>query len=223
MAITEQARGNWAALDGYEEHIAASSGELVDEGERILGELSVDTVRSAAYHPNGFLVTKLRADEAGQLRLHIWPPARSYNILPHTHPWHMSSLVLAGTYIEFLPTVELDDAGGYELMVPNYNSSHQQVGVRSTGRVVSFLAGMPHSYDAGQTHSLPGGAFHSTLMPSDGPVITLMRAGPQLFDNPFFVRDMRDHPVTRSLDAERPNPTEAEAQAIWAQLQPILP
>ncbi|MDB5182380.1 MAG: hypothetical protein JWO47_164 [Candidatus Saccharibacteria bacterium] len=223
MSLAEQARGEWAVDIGFDEHVAASSGTLRSEGAQILDAISIETVLQSTYHPNGFLVTKYKADETGQRRLHIWPTTRDYNMLPHTHPWHMASLVLAGTYIEFLPAVELVEKSDYELMVPSYNAAHQQVGVQSTGRAVKFWPGRYHHYDAGEIHTLPAGAFHSTLMPEKHPVLTLVSCGPQLFDNPHFVRDTRSQPVAQSLEADRPHPNQAEAEIIWAELQTILP
>lgn len=225
MAINKQDHGGWAVYDGFEGHIAASAEELPREAERILQDFTIDTVRNSTYHPNGFLVNKYRSDETGQLRLHIWPTTREFDLLPHTHPWHMASLVMAGTYIEFLPAVELElgRQTDHELMVPSYNSAHEQVGVESTGQSVSFIYGRNYSYDTGEFHFLPAGAFHSTLMPDKEPILTLVRTGLQLYNNPSFVRDARDQSVSGSLEADRARPSEDEIHAIWEQLQSILP
>src|SRR4051794_32510228 len=106
--------GGWEAMEGYEDFIAQASIELDSISNDVLGQLTPDTIAQSYHHPNGFLVNTLDSSADGQLRLHIWPVGRVDDLTPHSHPWHMASKVLAGTYYEFLPTVQFDPASAQE-------------------------------------------------------------------------------------------------------------
>ncbi len=223
MLRAEQDYGGWAYTEGFDEFVTQSQLELASMADDVLGDITLQTILDSVRHPNGFFVTKLRDEPEGQLRLHLWPTVRNNDILPHTHPWHLSSLVLAGTYIEFLPAVDMNPKGDYELMVPHYNESHEQDGVETTGHNVGVYPIDPYRhYDAGEFHSLPAGAFHSTMMPRSEPVLTLMRTSRQFYDNPSFVQNRGAPKTGQSLATDRPNPTREEAEEIWAQIEPTL-
>lgn len=217
-----QSLDKWGVHTGYDAFVAAAHEELVATSAQVLESIDVETVRTSLRHPNGFLVRVLNSDETGQLRLHIWPTDRQGDQAPHSHPWHLSSLVLAGTYPEYLPDVQMTDGGSHEIMIPVLNEQRQYTGITSTGRTVDFDLGNLHEYAAGEQHVLPAGAYHATPLPGGSPLITLARTGPQLYGAPSFLREITsaDDPPMSVID--RMPPTPAEAEAIWAEIEAIL-
>lgn len=221
MSIGEKNFGGWETTIGYEAFIEEAVPQLQDLSKTVLHGLSKSALRRTVHHPNGFLVNTLESSPEGQFRLHIWPTGRIDDLTPHSHPWHLASIVLAGNYVEFIPRVELDDTSSHELMVPTYNEARQQTGVTTTDRRVSFDLGESASYQPGDFHFLPGGAFHVTPLPIEIPFVTLVKTGPQLYDNPSFVK--RTQNVEEQIGGtDRQPPTDEEIEIIWEQLAPVI-
>jgi hypothetical protein len=218
----ESIYGGWECLNGYEEFIGHAALELAHVSDDILKKISPKVIAESYHHPNGFLVNTLRSDAEGQLRLHIWPVGRVDDLTPHSHPWHMASRVLAGTYVEYLPSVKFDPTTANELIVPRYNEQRVQTGFIETGRTVSFELGEPDAYNRGETHYLPAGAFHVTPLPRRLPILTLVRTSAQLFDTPSFVKRTVHVEEQMTLTESRRSPTPVETEAIWNQVEALL-
>ncbi len=97
---------------GHQEYIERTA-ELLPK----LGEVVMDTVVprlenfSGAWHPSGFVVFQLGIHpNFGQLRLHAWPnhlrKLGDIGDTIHDHSWHISSLVLNGTYSDNIIELE---------------------------------------------------------------------------------------------------------------------
>jgi hypothetical protein len=212
----------WAATEGYDDFKKSSSFELGKIGEIVLDSITADSLRGSLRHPNGFLVNTLENESEGQLRLHIWPTGRVDDLTPHSHPWHMSSLVLAGTNREYIPTVRLNEDNGRPLMGTGFDEERKQITNAYTGRDVSFELGDLATYNARDYHHLPAGEFHITPLPQVEPIITLVRTGRQLFDNPTYVLRTTYTKEQLSNASDRKSPTEEEVELIWTQIKPIL-
>jgi hypothetical protein len=212
----------WAVTNGYEEFIKEADQELKASAAEVLANISPDSIRGSLQHPNGFLVNTLKNNAEGQLRLHFWPTGRFDDLTPHSHPRHMASLILAGTYTEFIPDVKLNDASEHKLMGTVFNEERQQIGNGYTGRNVRFSLGKLATYTAGESHYLPAGEFHITPLPETAAIITLIRTSQQLFETPTYVLRQRNQEAQLSNAPDRKPPTEDEVQTIWSQLVPII-
>jgi hypothetical protein len=222
MVTGERSIGEWGTLIGYEEFRDSARPQLEKLSNKVLSGITRASLGSTVHHPNGFLVNTLAISPDGQLRLHIWPTGRVDDLTPHSHPWHLASIVLAGDYVEYIPYVSLDDKSRHELMVPSYNDTMQQIGIQATQRTVSFELGQPRTYQAGEMHFLPAGVFHVTPLPTEKPFVTLVRTGPQLYDNPSFVKRETNQSDQLSVMSDRKRPTDDEIEIIWSQLAPIV-
>jgi hypothetical protein len=149
--------------------------EVIERGRPILDEVVtnlkefVDRAldQPAYWHPTGFVVVNLRDVEGlGLVRLHIWPRAhrekRIGNPEVHAHIFHLTSYVLAGTYVERQYRESIVDDGesfGYRVVPPR-------------GDGIDRLVKESHKYElellkvettrAGSFHHLPAGVYHMT-------------------------------------------------------------
>lgn len=223
--MTFEQYGGWQVEDGFEEFVQTARECLDEQADEILLELAEDGLQGFRKHPNGFWVRTLENDAHHQLRLHVWPPSSIPELTPHSHPWHMASRVLAGTYVEHLPGVDIFSQNPtHDLMVPKYNDRYEQVGVQPAQQRVRFDLGELHRYDAGDYHYLPAGAFHATPLPENDPLLTLVYTGPQLYSNPSFV-ESNVQPSSRekaSFHKDRELVSPEEAAALWLEIERVF-
>lgn len=212
----------WAVDDGYDEFVARATDNLTAVGSYVLGEITRDTVAESTWHPNGFLINKTQMEDGEWLRLHIWPTLRVDDLTPHSHNWHMASLVLAGTYLEYVPNVRLDNDSGFKLMGTVFDENGDQKDNQYTGRNVDFELGPLASYSAGDFHYLPGGEFHVTPLPEDQPIVTLVHTGRQLFKTPTYVLRQINQDLQLTNAEDRPAPTADQVDQIWSEVKPII-
>lgn len=221
MSVEDRAL-EWAVLDGYEEFVEKSLQELAAIRDEVASSLGPDAIRATLQHPNGFLVRTLDNSDDGQLRLHIWPTGVETDVTPHSHPWHMASLVLAGAYSEYIPSVRIDEAGEHQLYVSYFSEDRQQVGSKLSGRKFSIDLGELTVYHAGEYHILPAGAFHATPLPQTQPIVTLVRTSRQFYENPSYFESKLNRELQMSKAADREPPSEEQVRAIWRTLEPLL-
>ncbi|MGZ6005458.1 MAG: hypothetical protein ACXWLH_04895 [Candidatus Saccharimonadales bacterium] len=212
----------WSVHEGYEEFVDRATEELDRLKDGIRDLLSPLMIRICKRHPNGFLVCRLARSSEGQIRLHIWPTGIETDVTPHSHPWHMVSIVLAGVYREYIPEVKLDDTSSNGLTVSTFDKDGKQIDSTPSGRNVSFDLGEITEYPADNMHKLPAGAFHATPLPQEQPIVTLVRTSPQLYPNPNFVESDLNRELKMPTEADRHPPTEQQVQAIWSELKPLL-
>jgi hypothetical protein len=220
--VSKDVFSGWAYECGYSEFVEETTEELQELGEDLLANFSPDSIRGSLHHPNGFLVNTLDNNPDRQLRLHIWPTGKFVGLTPHSHPWHMTSLVLAGVYTEYIPDVQIDALSQHELMGTSFNEDRKQTGNGYTGQNVRFELGSAATYLAGQFHSLPAGEFHITPLPTTEPIITLVRTSPQFFNNPTYVLSDINKELQLTNAADRQPPSEEEVIRVWEELVPIL-
>lgn len=172
----------------------------------------------AQWHPLGFMSFKLGTlPDFGTLRLHIWPEGlrrespRGPKI--HDHAWHLSSLVLAGTYIDTLYEVE-EVAGSYSedernesglLRVYKPKLLTTSAFLDTDGSCAKAAAYQTREIPAGETHAIPVHTFHTTDVPKAIFASTLMLESPRYNDH---TRILMDTPVGPLTDPHDPMPIE---------------
>jgi len=221
MTSREEFSG-WTYTGGYDEFVEEATQELEAIGNGVLASINPDSIRSSLRHPNGFLVNTLDNDPDRQLRLHIWPTGNFVGLTPHSHPWHMTSLVLAGVYTEYIPDVKLDSTSEHQLIGTRFDKDRRQIGNGYTGQNVNFELGELRSYERGQYHNLPAGEFHITPLPLTEAIVTLVRTSPQFFSNPTYVLSEVNKTAQLTTASDRKPPNEDEVLKIWEELVLIL-
>jgi hypothetical protein len=142
--------------------------------EKIIGDLRGAVIRAsdqpAYWHPTGFIVLNLRdVENLGLIRLHIWSRTqrlkRSGNPEVHAHIFHLTSFVLAGTYVERQyreHIVENGDAFGYRVVPPRGDGIDRLVREPDTYRLELLRT---ETTSAGSFHHLAAGVYHMTDNP----------------------------------------------------------
>lgn len=132
------------------------------------------------WHPNGFVVFELGPLPSGALRLHIWPEeervVRHSSVNPHTHPWDLYAVILAGTYAERLLEPSATAVGGeFHAAEIDYLRDRDALSPSGTCRLRPQSAA---SFTVGQAHTVPAGAIHETLVPAGTFASTLLVTSP---------------------------------------------
>lgn len=149
--------------------------------------------RQAMVHPDGFLKVQIGPQHGvhdGQVRLHFWIPGRRSTEQPHSHPWHLASFVLAGTYREYQPVMRPTLRGLNEYRVKYPNGQDVRAGVERVGRqTFACDRGELHKTKTGDAHYLPTGPTHMSSPDGLGG-ITLAVMSPRFADEAhFFAND----------------------------------
>lgn len=168
------------------------------------------------WHPLGFMSFKLGTiTDFGTLRLHIWPKdlrrqsPRGPKI--HDHAWHLSSLVLSGTYTDTLYEVE-EVAGAYTETQRNaadllrvYRPKLQTTStfLDTDGTCAKATPYQTREIPADRTHVIPVHTFHTTDVPTAIFAATLMIESPRYNDSTCILMDTPVGPLT---DARNPMP-----------------
>jgi hypothetical protein len=182
-------------FDDFRQQCEVSWSTYLRSAKRVLNTITPACLSTASVHPDGFLkipIGPANGMRDGRVRLHFWLPGRSSIREPHSHPWHLSSLVIAGTYREYLPKLEPDFNGTFaRYEVQYYPDRDARLEVRRTG-AESFNAvmGALHKTPQGQTHHLPEGPVHMSSPDGSG-AITLAVMSPRFCDRSYFFASHR--------------------------------
>jgi hypothetical protein len=178
------------SYDDFREESDYSWPIYVQEASRILQRLTPQGLRRASVHPDGFLKLSIGPDNGvldGQVRLHFWIPGRAGTRQPHGHPWHLASLVLAGTYNEYLPDLRATDSGRlrkFKVLYPP--KKDERAGVHQVGTdVFESEPGPLYRTSKGGTHYLPAGPIHMSAPDISGG-ITLAVMSPRFKNEAYF-------------------------------------
>ena len=159
----------------------------------ILRGLTPNLLRTASPHPDGFVKLAIGppgwvAD--GQVRLHFWLPGRTPSQQPHSHPWHLGSLALAGVYHEHQPTLLAVDSGCLRKFEVSYLPGQDvRTDVRPVGaQTYRSEPGELLATEEGTAHFLPAGPVHMSAPDGSGG-ITLAVTSPRFADHAYFYGD----------------------------------
>lgn len=155
--------------------------------------ITPEDISAIRWHPSAFMVVHLtpplvRAE--GQLRLHIWPGGiNRCETDIHSHPWNLASKVVMGTYVEYLPSVQLADQTG-EVQWRAIGSWHEpndpdRVHLTKDAKVAVDM-GKLITYADGSVHMLPGGVYHQTPVSGSAPLITLAMMGENRYTSHYL-------------------------------------
>lgn len=173
------------------EHAAVGAAEL-----RRLAPIVLESVVPALdlllgrWHPAGYMVYSLGTHaDLGSLRLHIWPAElrRAEERPPgvrdvHDHVLHISSLVLAGTYVDELYQVwaedqnleqaAMDKHGLFRVYTPSAGESGSAL-LNATAEIVGARVIGERVIDSGDSHAIAAGLYHAPRIPPSDLCVTL--------------------------------------------------
>ncbi len=137
------------------------------------------------WHPNGFAVFYIRdIENIGKLRLHVWPKgiriALDGQPKIHSHPWDLCSLVIAGVYQD-----TIYESVRYEEFSPErqqefrlkFGSPMEGDQLKLVDAWHTIIESRRRKISQGNCHCLSAGVLHSTNIPIDEFVITIMLSG----------------------------------------------
>ncbi|CAN5171224.1 hypothetical protein BH09PAT3_BH09PAT3_0720 [soil metagenome] len=177
--------------DSFLESVNRSADNYLGAASRVLKNLTADDLRkNAMVHPDGFLKLQIGPNNwvhDGQVRLHLWIPGREGTKQPHSHPWHLASWVVAGSYNEYLPKLhEVTDGQLAHYRIAYPSSTDQRLGVTRIGEsVFTTETGSLQTTPEGGIHALPAGPTHMSAPDGRGGV-TLAVMSPRFKDEAEF-------------------------------------
>lgn len=170
-------RGAWSGAASELVHALREGQPLRGEGLRALLTAVGEQPPAATWHPTGFVVLELHAEEHGALRLHLWPPHEREHGRPcwpiHDHVWHLRSHVLCGVVESHGYEVVDDPAGAAVLYAVEYGAGRRSC-MRRSGRRVRVQAGAPRSIEAGSGYAVAAGQFHASQVAAQTLAATLV-------------------------------------------------
>lgn len=120
---------------------------------------------AASWHPTGFLVVRVAHDDAGALRLHLWPEEAREHGRPcwpvHDHVWDLRSRVLCGVVQSVEYSVHEDSHGESALYSVEYGGDHRSR-MHHSGRRVRLEEHTVTSLTAGEHYCVHAGEFHTS-------------------------------------------------------------
>lgn len=162
------------------------------------------------WHPLGFMAYRLGNIAAfGTLRLHIWPAGlrkdspRGPKI--HDHAWHLSSLVMSGTYTDEIyeveeverPVFSEDDRREQGLLrVYRPKFTETSASLDTDGSCAIATPTERRRFEAGLTHDIPVRVFHLTDIPPTESVTTLLIESPTYNTRTRILMDTPMGPLT---------------------------
>lgn len=168
---------------------------------------------SGKWNPLGFLVWHLGVDaEGNSLRLHVWPRAarKVSTFAPgvHCHAWYLSSLMVAGGYVDVHYNVVehgyySEEERARQGLLRKFSLTYLPTGestLVNRGECVALSVRDVHPVEAGQVHHIKDGVFHATLVPRASDTVTLVLDSPQLGYNTTTVLDCGPQFPTRGRE-----------------------
>ena len=160
------------------------------------------------WHPLGFMSWKLgTVASVGTLRLHTWPAGlrrespRGPKI--HDHGWHLSSLIMEGTYTDTI--FDVQEVGGVTseeirkrrdlLRVFRPVLKETSAALETDGTCAIATAVEDRSYGAGTTHRIPIKVFHITDIEPHKMATTLVLESPPINGHTRILMDTPMDPL----------------------------
>lgn len=175
-----------------------------------LGEVVIDSVVpnldnfSGAWHPSGFVVFQLGIHPSfGQLRLHVWPDhLRKIGDIGdtiHDHSWHVSSLILKGTYSDDILDLEPVLVGSEEerrqqgllhVFEALYSAEDKSIVLATSGECVRITHKQERHVPEGNMHAIEPRIFHQPTIPKTTGAATLVLNSFRAVENgPYVLMD----------------------------------
>lgn len=203
---------------------------LQDAREEVYDEFIPNLERQqGTWHPLGFMAWKLgRLESLGVLRMDMWPAGfrqespRGPKI--HDHTWHLSSLVLDGTYEDTLYSVEEVDQkvlseeerqrqNLLRVFRPSYSKENPGLVTDGTCAIVEPIEG--RTIEAGGMHTIDTGVFHTTTIPMGRLAATLVLESPAIHKHPRILMDTPMDPLSGAkLQITEEEATRAKEQLL---------
>lgn len=180
-----------------------------------------------AWHPLGFMSWKLgKIVGVGTLRLHAWPAGLRHESPRgpkiHDHAWHLSSLVLDGTYTDTIFDVhevgkvtseqERKQLGLLRVFKPVLRTT--SAALETDGTCATAIAIQDRVVPANEMHRIPIDVFHITDIEPDKMAVTLILESPPINDGK--TRILMDTPMDPLRDPKRAVSLE---EALFVQTQ----
>ena len=176
---------------------------------QVIRTMTKEKLSSATMHPDGFIKLQIGPEDFaanGQVRLHFWVPGRLGTKQPHSHPWHLASRNLVGTYTEFLPRLAEDDGAKlnrYQISYPSGKDQRAGITVPERHKLYRKEDGAAQITPEGMNHYLPAGPIHMSS-PDGAGGITLAVMSRRFSDEAnFYAEELTDFDASvSSEDAE---------------------
>lgn len=187
--------------------------------------------RPGKWHPvGGFMVYHLGVNTDGEsLRLHIWPEGerKKSKVGPHihNHAWQLSSLVLAGTYMDTIYGIEpagiVDDENERRDrgLLRAFSLGYLPDGTDAmlTDGTCFFVKPINNRVvDAGEIHNIKDGVYHLPKIPDDKTVATLVLDSPSLGYNTTVFIDASANPIQEARHKITPSEARRAAKLLLA-------
>lgn len=133
-------------------------------------------------HPFGFLKWTVGTFDCGGhqavFRVHIWQkncrPEAPADIICHAHAWRLLSVILDGTLVNQDMQLKVTETDQQRYPLCTVRVTHDSTTLAEpTGDEAAIASQQSCTLGKFDMYRVPRGEFHNTILPSDGPVITL--------------------------------------------------